>query len=175
MLNGRIRHIHKYNDLTAWTGCIASPLKPNISAMHWKKLIIKILIIIMSPQIMKRMNEYNWEDLECLYKACQTAITVGGLFADTGINQWADDEWDKGENGNEMRNLSQVKRPGNWQKMCEQTKGEMIGKQRKLWWRSAAILMCKSIVKLGDRGERLIEHFEFGLTRGDGKKRNRIN
>lgn len=29
--------------------------------------------------------------------------------------------------------------------------------QRKLWWRSAAILTCKSIVKLGYRGERLIE------------------
>ena len=29
--------------------------------------------------------------------------------------------------------------------------------QRKLWWRSAAILTCKSIVRLGYRGERLIE------------------
>jgi hypothetical protein len=29
--------------------------------------------------------------------------------------------------------------------------------QRKLWWRSVAILTCKSIVKLGYRGERLIE------------------
>ena len=29
--------------------------------------------------------------------------------------------------------------------------------QRKLWWRLAAILTCKSIVKLGYRGERLIE------------------
>ena len=29
--------------------------------------------------------------------------------------------------------------------------------QRKLWWRSVAVLTCKSIVKLGYRGERLIE------------------
>ena len=30
-------------------------------------------------------------------------------------------------------------------------------KQRKLWWRSVAILTCKSIVRPGYRGERLIE------------------
>ena len=29
--------------------------------------------------------------------------------------------------------------------------------QRKLWWRAAAILTCKSIVRPGHRGERLIE------------------
>lgn len=29
--------------------------------------------------------------------------------------------------------------------------------QRKLWWKPAAVLTCKSIVKLGYRGERLIE------------------
>lgn len=29
--------------------------------------------------------------------------------------------------------------------------------QRKLWWRTVAILTCKSIVELGYRGERLIE------------------
>jgi len=29
--------------------------------------------------------------------------------------------------------------------------------QRKLWWRFEAVLTCKSIVKLGYRGERLIE------------------
>jgi len=29
--------------------------------------------------------------------------------------------------------------------------------QRKLWWRLEAVLTCKSIVKLGYRGERLIE------------------
>ncbi|PKX99709.1 hypothetical protein P168DRAFT_245652 [Aspergillus campestris IBT 28561] len=30
-------------------------------------------------------------------------------------------------------------------------------KQRKLWWRLAAVLTCKSIVEFGYRGERLIE------------------
>ncbi|PZO93532.1 MAG: hypothetical protein DI617_08570 [Streptococcus pyogenes] len=29
--------------------------------------------------------------------------------------------------------------------------------QRKLWWRSVAVLTCKSIVRSGSRGERLIE------------------
>jgi hypothetical protein len=29
--------------------------------------------------------------------------------------------------------------------------------QRKLWWRSAAVLTCKSIVRSGSRGERLIK------------------
>ena len=29
--------------------------------------------------------------------------------------------------------------------------------QRKLWWKPAAVLTCKSIVELGYRGERLIE------------------
>ena len=29
--------------------------------------------------------------------------------------------------------------------------------QRNLWWRAAAILTCKSIVRPGHRGERLIE------------------
>ena len=29
--------------------------------------------------------------------------------------------------------------------------------QRKLWWRLVAVLTCKSIVKFGHRGERLIE------------------
>jgi len=34
---------------------------------------------------MNRMNEDKWGDLERLYKACQTAITVGGLFTGTGL------------------------------------------------------------------------------------------
>ena len=29
--------------------------------------------------------------------------------------------------------------------------------QRKLWWRSVAVLTCKSVVRPGYRGERLIE------------------
>jgi len=26
----------------------------------------------------------KWRDIECLYKTCQSAMTDGGLFADTG-------------------------------------------------------------------------------------------
>jgi len=32
-------------------------------------------------------EEEVWGDLECLYKACQAAITNGGLFTDIGINE----------------------------------------------------------------------------------------
>jgi len=32
-------------------------------------------------------SEDEWGDLECLYKACQAAITEGGLFTDTGVNE----------------------------------------------------------------------------------------
>ena len=37
--------------------------------------------------------------------------------------------------------------------------GRLGRSQRKLWWRSEAILTCKSFVKVTYRGERLIEHF----------------
>jgi len=30
------------------------------------------------------VKEDQWGDLECLHKACQAAITDGGLFTDTG-------------------------------------------------------------------------------------------
>jgi len=38
------------------------------------------------------MSEDEWGDLECLYKACQTAITAGGLFTDAALNEWDDDD-----------------------------------------------------------------------------------
>jgi len=31
------------------------------------------------------VKEDQWGDLECLHKACQTAITDGGLFTDTAL------------------------------------------------------------------------------------------
>jgi len=31
------------------------------------------------------VKEGQWGDLECLHKACQAAITDGGLFTDTGF------------------------------------------------------------------------------------------
>jgi len=34
------------------------------------------MITIIFQQIMKRMNEEEWADSECPYKACQTAMTV---------------------------------------------------------------------------------------------------
>jgi len=40
---------------------------------------------------MKMSDE--WGDLKCLYKACQAAITDGGLFTDTVINERDESEW----------------------------------------------------------------------------------
>ena len=36
---------------------------------------------------MNLVNEDEWGDSECLYKACQAAITDGDLFTDTGVNE----------------------------------------------------------------------------------------
>jgi len=41
-------------------------------------IIIIIIIIIIAP--LNILSEDEWGDLECLYKACQAAITDGGLF-----------------------------------------------------------------------------------------------
>ena len=41
---------------------------------------------------MNVMNEDELGDLECLYKVCQAAITVGGLFTDTGVYERGEDE-----------------------------------------------------------------------------------
>jgi len=38
------------------------------------------------------VSEDEWEDLECLYKACQSAITDGGLFTDTGVDERVENE-----------------------------------------------------------------------------------
>ena len=35
---------------------------------------------------MNVLNVDEWGNLGCLYKACQAAITDGGLFTDTGVN-----------------------------------------------------------------------------------------
>ena len=48
-------------------------------------------------------NENEWGDLECLYKACQAAITNGGFFTDTGVYERGEDEW-QSDNDNEMKN-----------------------------------------------------------------------
>ena len=61
--------------------------------------------------------------------------------------------------------LSAGHNPSGERSECERTcwdpkDGELFlnrVKQGKLWWRFVAILTCKSIVKLGYRGKRLIE------------------
>jgi len=52
--------------------------------------------------------------------------------------------------------------------------GARVGRsQRKLWWRFAAILTCKSIVKLGYRGERLIDPLAFITRHTDSSIKSR--
>ena len=41
---------------------------------------------------MKKYNENEWEDLECLYKACQAAITDGGFFTESGEGERSGNE-----------------------------------------------------------------------------------
>ena len=53
------------------------------------------------------MKMSGWGDLECgLYKASQAAITDGGLFTDTSVNERGENEW-QSENDNEMKVLHQ--------------------------------------------------------------------
>jgi len=49
--------------------------------------------------------EDEWGDLEYLYKACQAAITYGGLFTDTGIHERGENE-QLSENDCEMKTVS---------------------------------------------------------------------
>jgi len=58
------------------------------------------------------VKEDQWGDLECLHKACQAAITGGGLFADTGVDERCENER-QGENDCEMKTVSRVKGPEN--------------------------------------------------------------
>jgi len=47
------------------------------------------------------VKEDQWGDLECLHKVCQAAITDGGLFTDTGVDERCGNER-QGENDCEM-------------------------------------------------------------------------
>jgi len=62
-------------------------------------LIIIIIIIIIAP--LGILNEDKWGDLECPYrlksKACQSAMTDGGLFTDTSVHERGENER-QGEN-----------------------------------------------------------------------------
>jgi len=51
------------------------------------------------------VSEDQWEDLECLYKACQAARTDGGLFTDTGEDE-RDENERQSENDCEMKTVS---------------------------------------------------------------------
>jgi len=48
------------------------------------------------------VNEDAWGDLECLYKACQSAKADRGLFTDTGVDQ-------RGENARQSEKNCDVK------------------------------------------------------------------
>ena len=52
----------------------------------------------------RKSDENEWGDLECLYKACQAAITDGGLLTDTDVNERCENEW-QNENDNEMKTV----------------------------------------------------------------------
>jgi len=49
-----------------------------VNQIQWELIII----IIIAPLTI--VSEDQWEDLECLYKACQATRTDGDLFTDTG-------------------------------------------------------------------------------------------
>jgi len=53
------------------------------------------------------VSEDQCGDLECLYKACQAAVTDGGLFTDTGVDERGENER-QSENDceNEMKTVS---------------------------------------------------------------------
>jgi len=59
-----------------------------------------IIVIIIAPKSI--VNEDEWGDLECLYKSCQAAITVGGLFTGTGVHE-------RGENERQSENVCETK------------------------------------------------------------------
>jgi len=51
------------------------------------------------------VKEDQWGDLECLHKACQTAITDGGLFTDIGVDERCGNER-QDENDCEMKTVA---------------------------------------------------------------------
>jgi len=50
-------------------------------------LIVNSIIIITTIAPLIILSEDEWGDLECPYKACQSAKTDGGLFTDAGVNE----------------------------------------------------------------------------------------
>jgi len=64
------------------------------------------------------VREDQWGDLECLHKACQAAITDGGLFTDTGVDERGENER-QCENDCEMKTVSRVKGSKNQQELVQ--------------------------------------------------------
>jgi len=54
--------------------------------------MLRLFIILIIIARLSLLSEDEWGDLEWLYKACQTAITDGGLFTDTGVNERGENE-----------------------------------------------------------------------------------
>jgi len=61
--------------------------------------VVSIIIIIAPLSI---LSEDDWEDLECLFKACQAAITDGGLYTHIRVHERGENQR-KSENGSEMK------------------------------------------------------------------------
>ena len=55
-------------------------------------IIVIIIIIKIAPRRMKKYNENEWGDLECLYKAGQAPTTDGGVFTETGVGERGENE-----------------------------------------------------------------------------------
>jgi len=82
--------------------------KQTAYVMEYWRTITLIIIIIIAP--LTTVSEDQRGDLECMYKACQAAITDGGLFTDTGVEERGENKR-QSENDCEMKTVSRVKVP----------------------------------------------------------------
>jgi len=73
-------------------------------------------MIIIAP--LTKVREDQWGDLECMHKACHAAITDGGLFTDTGIDERGENGR-QGENDCETKTVSRVKGTENRQELVQ--------------------------------------------------------
>jgi len=80
------------SDPLAWRFFNACEAVTTKKAQIQKQLLQMILIIIIIIAPLTIVSDDQWGDLECLYKACQAARTVGGLFTDAALNEWDDDD-----------------------------------------------------------------------------------
>jgi len=78
------------------------------------RCLVQIIMIIIAPLTIVKEDQLG--DLECLQKACQAAITDGGLFTNTGVDERCENER-HGENASEMKTVSRFKGPENRQEL----------------------------------------------------------